>query len=122
MSKDKIKDFQEFIKQDFDIVKDYKNASKELTAKEAKYREDLKWIGNKCYGRASDVGNMYIKDMTEFKNISKALTELEEYRKRDTPMKPYFEHAYICSAFSNEYVGKSDNYCTNCGQKLDKNI
>jgi glutathione peroxidase-family protein len=27
---DKIKDFQDFIKQDFDIVKDYKNASKEL--------------------------------------------------------------------------------------------
>jgi hypothetical protein len=34
MKENKTKDFQDFIKQDFDIVKDYKNASKEQTPKD----------------------------------------------------------------------------------------
>jgi rRNA maturation endonuclease Nob1 len=51
--------------------------------------------------------------------IKQALTRLEELEKKHTPMKPYWEHAYICNNCSNDYVEKSDNYCTNCGQALD---
>jgi hypothetical protein len=67
MNKDKIKDFQEFIKQDFDVVEDYK-ASKELTPKEA-----LEYLEKQnefllCDNKFED----------NVKTISQALTRLDE--------------------------------------------
>jgi hypothetical protein len=75
------------------------------------------------------IANLKINDTFQVKDnmgakkmipvIKQALTRLEELEKKHTPMKPYWEHAYICNDCSNDYVEKSDNYCTNCGQALD---
>jgi rRNA maturation endonuclease Nob1 len=123
MSKDKIKDFQEFIKQDFDVVEDYK-ASKELTPKEA-----LNTLTNRSYEyvhisyndkKAVKVREILLDDCSNKHTIvDKALTRLDDLEKKNTPMKPYWEHDYICTNCSNEFVEKTDKHCSNCGQKLD---
>ena len=74
--KDKTKDFQEYIKQDFNVVEDYK-ASKEITPKEA-----LKIVASGIAILSYDCDRDNSLDVLE-----QALTQLEEYIKRDTPMK-----------------------------------
>jgi DNA-directed RNA polymerase subunit RPC12/RpoP len=107
----KIKDFQEFIKQDFDVVEDYK-ASKEMTPKNNldKAISILNSIFEEC-------GDSRINNVLDL--LVKPFESLIELEKKNTPMKPYWEHAYICNNCSNEFVEKTDKYCSNCGQKLD---
>jgi hypothetical protein len=104
MKENKTKGFTNFIKQDFDIVKDYKNASKDLTAKEALdklYKLEL----------IDQEGNFY--NVNEYHNseeiviISKALDKLETLEKRDTPMKDKILKLVNDYTFCNNGVGLS---------------
>jgi len=93
-------------------------------------KEALKEIFNGMYNKQG-----FIK---EFKAIEQALTELEELKKRDTPMKvkvneiltkgaehkrytcpscDYF-FGYICTTTTECNVLR-DNFCHHCGQRLD---
>ena len=72
---DKTKNFQEFMKQDFNVVEDYK-ASKEITPKEA-----LRIINSDWHEVTSE------QKSEANEKLDEVITELEEYRKRDTSMK-----------------------------------
>ena len=95
-------------------------------------KEALKEIYN---GMSNNIG--FVK---EFKNTEQALTELEELKKRDTPMKvkvneiltkdaehkrytcpscDYF-FGYICTTTTECNILR-DNFCHHCGQRLDWN-
>jgi predicted metal-dependent hydrolase len=119
MSKDKIKYFQEFIKQDFDVVEDYK-ASKEMTPNEALERLDCnsiqkyKDVDYGDYQREEYDGREKLFQ-DEVKIISKALSKLETLEKRDTPMKAQIDST--CKVCGTEMYWRYI-YCHKCGQKI----
>ena len=68
----------------------------------SKYQEALDWL----YGTS----NLLTKGA--YKNV------LQELVDKQTPKKPYWNHAYYCDACNME-IKKYDNYCSNCGQRLE---
>jgi hypothetical protein len=118
MKDNKTKEFTNYIKQDFDIVKDYKNASKELTAKEALSKIiNTKTYEEKDNGHYETIGtdNPY-----ETKIVFQALTELE---KRDTPMKATYgwkdgRMVNIDCPNCNQSINATP-FCPHCGKTLD---
>jgi hypothetical protein len=78
MSKDKTKEFTNFIKKDFDIVKDYKNASKELTPKEAFEIIEEVMTANMPPNYLSDELHTISKTLTDYTKQTEMLVELRE--------------------------------------------
>jgi hypothetical protein len=76
MSKDKTKDFQEFIKQDFDVVEDYK-ASKELTPEKA-IDKIHDYITDRCYDMELEVSTIK-QALTNYANTVERLEGLVKH-------------------------------------------
>ena len=105
MSKDKTKDFQEFIKQDFNVVEDYKE-SKERTMSNEEMIEAIK--------------SNY--PSSNYTMLREALDYSMELLKRDTPMKMIeskeYKGFYDCECHS-AYKFKESNFCGYCGKEFD---
>lgn len=161
--KDKTKDFQEFIKQDFDVVEDYK-LSKERKCPKCGNIESYKFKMERCIDgyttclvcQYMDKHNKFYqvesKELSPKENLDKAisvlqsifeecgdsrvdnvldllvkpfeaLTQLEEYIKRDIPMKPIISTKTdtICpNDKCKSWLRSISNHCPRCGQKLDR--
>ena len=117
---DKTKDFTDYIKQDFDVVEDYK-ASKEITPKELKQKvldcqiEFIVKRGHIVYRNELSQSDLF--------EISQAIDKLETLEKRDTPMKVINRKDLILGECPNCGGGLTRTYhvnnCGYCPQKLD---
>jgi hypothetical protein len=78
MKENKTKEFTNFMKQDFDIVKDYKNASKELTPKEAFEIIEEVMTANMPPNYLSDELHTISKALTDYTKQTESLEKLRE--------------------------------------------
>lgn len=71
-------------------------------------------------------GNYNNPDDPYFREIAHALDVIlpkyDKLENRDTPMKTFSTNYHICPNCKNTYLTKYQNYCDNCGQRLDWSV
>lgn len=97
-------------------------------------KEALETMGDTTVHHIDDVGNIThhkVSDSNQYKVVLKALTELEEFKKRDTPTTPFHITSTYegrvgncphCNKLVNELTVDAFNrplHICGCGQKLD---